>query len=143
MATATGTTSATDGETTAAADGADTYLEIELKLEADPSFVLPDLAGLPGVTSVEDAQLQELEAVYLDSADLRLARHGTTFRRRTGGTDAGWHLKLPAAKQGRIEVRRAPGRMAGLRPPSSSKHLYVGRDTSQLFAGIDRQVPGC
>lgn len=118
MATPTGNSSATGGTTTtAAADGTDTYLEIELKLEADPTFVLPDLAGLPGVTSVEAGQLQELEAVYLDSADLRLVRHGTTFRRRTGGTDAGWHLKLPAAKEGRIEVRRAPGRSVTAVPP--------------------------
>ncbi len=88
----------------------ETHHEIEIKLDADANFVLPDLTGLPGVSTVDDGEIQELEAVYLDSEDLRLARHGTTFRRRTGGTDAGWHLKLPAAKQGRIEVRRRLGR---------------------------------
>ena len=94
-----------------------THLEIEVKLDAGSDFVLPDLGGLPGVSAVEDDEVQQLEAVYLDSADLRLARHGTTFRRRTGGSDAGWHLKLPAAKQGRIEVRRAPGRSVQAVPP--------------------------
>src|SRR5690348_766417 len=38
-------------------------------------------------------------------------------RRRTGGTDAGWHLKLPAAKKGRIEVRRGLGRSERTVPP--------------------------
>jgi CHAD domain-containing protein len=100
---------------TTSSDG--THTEIETKLDADADFVLPDLTGLPGVSAVEDGEVQELEAVYLDSEDLRLARHGTTFRRRTGGTDAGWHLKLPAAKKGRIEVRRALGRSERTVPP--------------------------
>jgi CHAD domain-containing protein len=95
----------------------DTHHEIEIKLDADADFVLPDLAALPGVSSVADSEVQELDAVYLDSEDLRLARHGTTFRRRTGGPDAGWHLKLPAAKQGRIEVRRGLGRSERAVPP--------------------------
>jgi len=94
-----------------------THQEIENKLDADADFVLPDLAGLPGVTAVDDAEVQDLEAVYLDSDDLRLARHGTTLRRRTGGSDAGWHLKLPAAKKGRIEVRRALGKSEKAVPP--------------------------
>jgi CHAD domain-containing protein len=94
-----------------------THHEIETKLDADVDFVLPDLSGLPGVAAVTDDETQQLEAVYLDSEDLRLARHGTTFRRRTGGADAGWHLKLPAAKQGRIEVRRGLGRSEKAVPP--------------------------
>jgi CHAD domain-containing protein len=94
-----------------------THHEIENKLDADAGFVLPNLCDLPGVTAVDDGEVQDLEAVYLDSDDLRLIRHGTTFRRRTGGTDAGWHLKLPAAKKGRIEVRRALGRSVRTVPP--------------------------
>lgn len=94
-----------------------THHEIESKLDADADFVLPDLTGLPGVTAIDDGEVQDLEAVYLDSEDLRLARHGTTFRRRTGGSDAGWHLKLPAAKTGRIEVRRGLGRSERTVPP--------------------------
>ncbi len=86
-----------------------THHEVEIKLDADPAFALPDLAGLTGVTAVEPGERQDLEASYLDSADLGLVRHGTTLRRRTGGPDAGWHLKLPAAKRGRIEVHRPLG----------------------------------
>jgi CHAD domain-containing protein len=94
-----------------------THHEIEIKLDADADFRMPDLTGLPGVSTMADGEIQELAAVYLDSEDLRLARHGTTFRRRTGGSDAGWHLKLPAAKQGRIEVRRGLGRSERAVPP--------------------------
>jgi inorganic triphosphatase YgiF len=41
--------------------------------------------------------LHHLSATYFDTADGRLQAAKITLRRRTGGTDAGWHLKLPAA----------------------------------------------
>ena len=69
--------------------------EIELKFATDEAFRLPDLGGLPGVASVAPAQEWRLEATYLDTPDLRLAAHRHTLRRRTGGHDAGWHLKRP------------------------------------------------
>jgi CHAD domain-containing protein len=95
-----------------------THLEIEAKLDADSGFVLPDLAGLPGVAGVEPREEQRLEAIYLDSPELHLTRSGATLRRRTGGTDAGWHLKLPATGNGRLEVRRAAGRSVRTVPPA-------------------------
>ena len=39
-----------------------------------------------------------LTAAYLDTDDLRLARWRVSLRRREGGTDEGWHLKLPVAQ---------------------------------------------
>lgn len=56
----------------------------------------------------------ELVATYHDTADFRLARTKATLRRRTGGKDAGWHLKLPAGAD-REEVQRPLGR-AGSAP---------------------------
>ncbi|MGE0221245.1 CHAD domain-containing protein, partial [Mycolicibacterium sp.] len=38
-----------------------------------------------------------------------LVRHRITLRRRTGGADAGWHLKLPAGAETRTEVRAPLG----------------------------------
>jgi inorganic triphosphatase YgiF len=38
---------------------------------------------------------EQLEAEYYDTDDLRLISAGITLRRRRGGDDAGWHLKLP------------------------------------------------
>ncbi|PRH77981.1 metal-binding protein [Streptomyces solincola] len=83
---------------------ADTRREIERKYEAAPGTALPDLTGTAGIARVHDAGAAELDAVYHDTADLRLAAAGVTLRRRTGGADAGWHLKLPVAPGVRDEV---------------------------------------
>jgi CHAD domain-containing protein len=56
-----------------------------------------------------------LSAVYYDTADLRLARSRLTLRRRRGGTDDGWHLKLPAGEDSRDEIRVPLGRFR--KPP--------------------------
>ncbi|MFD0419618.1 CHAD domain-containing protein [Streptomyces sp. NPDC127108] len=69
--------------------------EIERKYDADASGGLPDLRGVAGVADVIDKGVADLDAVYYDTADQRLARASITLRRRTGGKDAGWHLKLP------------------------------------------------
>jgi inorganic triphosphatase YgiF len=45
-----------------------------------------------------------LSATYFDTEDLRLIRHKVTLRRRVGGDDEGWHLKLPAGKDTRQEL---------------------------------------
>jgi CHAD domain-containing protein len=67
---------------------------------------LPDLSGLPGVAAVRRPDPELLDAVYYDTPDLALASHRRTLRRRTGGHDAGWHLKLPTAEADtRTEVR--------------------------------------
>ncbi|MEV5570739.1 CYTH and CHAD domain-containing protein [Spirillospora sp. NPDC052269] len=98
----------------------ESHLEIEHKYDAAADFALPDLSGLPGVADVRDAAPVRLHAAYFDTADLRLAARGITLRRRRGGADAGWHLKLPVPA-GRLEVRAplgrarsVPGRLAAL-----------------------------
>jgi inorganic triphosphatase YgiF len=73
---------------------ADTKREIERKYESDDSG-LPDLTGVAGVAAVLDKGLVELDATYYDTSDQRLTSAALTLRRRTGGTDAGWHLKVP------------------------------------------------
>ncbi|TKV59202.1 CYTH and CHAD domain-containing protein [Nakamurella flava] len=73
-----------------------TNLEVEQKFDVDADTAWPDLADVPGVARVDAPDVTELVAVYYDTADLRLARVGVTLRRRTGGDDAGWHLKVPA-----------------------------------------------
>jgi inorganic triphosphatase YgiF len=85
------------------------HLEVEQKFEVDPGFTLPDLSGVPGCARVSGPQMHNLSALYYDTADLRLAANGITLRRRSGGTDAGWHLKLPAGEPGaRREYHEAP-----------------------------------
>jgi CHAD domain-containing protein len=86
--------------------------ETERKYDAPPGAVLPDLGDLPGVAAETGPQEQRLRARYFDTDDLRLIRHGITLRRRTGGGDAGWHLKLPLGGDSRTEIRLPPGRAA-------------------------------
>jgi CHAD domain-containing protein len=87
-----------------------TVTETETKYEAGPETALPRLDRLPNVTEVRGPDEQQLVAEYYDTSDLRLLGAGITLRRRTGGDDAGWHLKLPAAPGSREEIRLPPGR---------------------------------
>jgi inorganic triphosphatase YgiF len=75
-------------------DAATDQLEIEQKYDAGPDFELPDLGTLPGY-SVTEPETFHMAATYFDTDDLRLAANKVTLRRRTGGEDDAWHLKLP------------------------------------------------
>ncbi|MGW3117675.1 CYTH and CHAD domain-containing protein [Streptomyces sp. NPDC001107] len=72
---------------------------------ADDTSWLPELTGVDGIVSVVEQGTDELDAVYHDTEDLRLAGASATLRRRTGGPDAGWHLKLPLSQDSREEVQ--------------------------------------
>jgi CHAD domain-containing protein len=69
--------------------------ETEQKYEAAPGVGLPSLQELPEVATVSEPAAETLTAVYYDTDDLRLLKAGVTLRRRQGGADEGWHLKLP------------------------------------------------
>ncbi|MCX5081681.1 MULTISPECIES: CYTH and CHAD domain-containing protein [unclassified Streptomyces] len=90
----------------------ETKREIERKYEApvaDEGFGLPDLSRVAGVSAVIDKGVVDLDAVYYDTVDQRLAAAAITLRRRTGGADAGWHLKLPVSlAEGVRDEIRAP-----------------------------------
>jgi inorganic triphosphatase YgiF len=74
--------------------GARSAIERELKLGVWAGFELPDLAA-DGLTAAAPAE-RRLEAVYYDTADLRLLRRGITARYRSGEAGAdGWTVKLP------------------------------------------------
>ncbi len=86
--------------------------ETERKYDVDAATVFPNLAETAGVDSVGQPATFLLEAVYLDTPGLDLARNGVTLRRRTGGRDEGWHLKLP----GGPDTRRELGEPLGAEP---------------------------
>ncbi len=77
--------------------------EVELTWAVTEEARLPELSAVPGVVTVGAPVISELDAVYFDTDDLALVRAGVTLRRRVGGTDEGWHLKVPAGA-GRDEV---------------------------------------
>jgi CHAD domain-containing protein len=92
------------------------HIEVERKFETDEGFSLPDLTGVGEVAGVGDPEEQSLEATYYDTPDLRLLRSRVTLRRRTGGADAGWHLKLPRGDGARRELHQPVGRAARTAP---------------------------
>jgi len=81
------------------------HLETEQKYDATADFVLPDLAGLAGRTKATGRQRYYLSATYYDTDELDLIKNRITLRRRVGGPDEGWHLKLPVRKDTRQEIR--------------------------------------
>ncbi len=85
-------------------------VEIELKFDVNDGTPVPDWSGVPGVASVSAGEHRELDAAYYDDEKLSLARAGFALRRRTGGPDAGWHIKGPrGADGGRVELQWALG----------------------------------
>jgi inorganic triphosphatase YgiF len=96
--------------------GESSLIETEHKYEVDTDFAFPDLSGLgPGVV-VAPPRAQRLSATYFDTDDLRLDGARITMRRRTGGSDAGWHIKLPVSADTRRELHFPLGRATGLVP---------------------------
>jgi inorganic triphosphatase YgiF len=97
-------------------NGESSLIETENKYDVDTGFTFPDLAGvLPGVAAAP-ATVQRLAATYYDTGDLRLAGAHITLRRRTGGSDAGWHIKLPVSQDTRRELHFPLGRATGTVP---------------------------
>lgn len=87
--------------------------EVERKYELPTGFAVGDRLAVDGVTLGAPAE-HELVAVYYDTADLRLAADRVALRRRTGGTDAGWHVKRYGDGDERDEVRLPAGRTAAV-----------------------------
>lgn len=84
-------------------------VEIERKYSVDEATLLPSLHNLPGVRRIEQPVEHQLEAVYFDTEDLVLAARRMTLRRRAGGDDDGWHLKLPLGPDERREIHEPLG----------------------------------
>ena len=103
-------------------------IEVELKFEVGDGQPVPDLSPLVPDGRVGEPQTFELIATYLDTPTHDLASRKTTLRRRTGGTDAGWHLKRPSGKGN----------------PAGRRELHVpfddARGTDDLPEHIDRAV---
>lgn len=78
-------------------------------IETERKFVLTkgqELPDLDEVANLGPAERFGLVAIYYDTPDYRLYHGGLELRRRTGGHDEGWQLKLPTDDPDeRIEVR--------------------------------------
>lgn len=98
------------------------HIERERKYDIAIGDAIPDLRQVPGCARIGAPVTHTLHAEYYDTDDLRLAAQRITLRRRTGGDDAGWHLKLPVAEHTRHEIttsldagaRQAPAELSDL-----------------------------
>ena len=81
------------------------HLETEQKYDVKAGFALPGFGGLTGSGGRRaEPRRFYLSATYYDTENLDLHRHRITLRRRVGGSDEGWHLKLPVRKDTRQEL---------------------------------------
>src|SRR6478735_10808709 len=131
--------SATAAESTRPA--ATRQAEIETKLEIAPDAKLPSLSkrrrlAAVGIASAADPQSYHLDAMYYDTPDLDLLRSKITLRRRTGGSDAGWHLKLPAAQGARTEVGLPLSAGDGQQVPPEIGALVLGAARGRPLAPV-------
>lgn len=99
-------------------------VETERKYDVDLETPLPVFEDIAGVEQVADPADHQLEAVYFDTAGLLLAKHRITLRRRTGGTDSGWHVKMPAEQDNRTEIH-APLGQPEIVPDELAERLLV------------------
>ncbi|WP_104138008.1 CYTH and CHAD domain-containing protein [Arthrobacter sp. ZGTC131] len=104
--------------------------ETEKKYDVDTAAPLPALKDIPGVGRVGEPYEARLDAVYFDTEDLALAARRITLRRRTGGSDAGWHLKLPqasmaASEAGQRQEIHAPLGQPDVVPDKLLAHLHA------------------
>ena len=111
------------------------HLEVERKFEVVESTVSPSFEGIAAVVRVEQSPTQTLDATYFDTPTQDLARNKITLRRRTGGSDAGWHLKLPAGPEARTEVR------APLDASGPGGHDTVPAELRDIVLAIVRDRP--
>lgn len=115
------------------------HREVKRKYDIEPGAPLPPLVNADPTLSVTEPVAIHLEAVYFDTPDLRLTRRGSTLRRRTGGEDEGWHLKLPAGGDSRAELR-APrdGATEGVPEPLVREVRALTRNTPLVPVAIIR-----
>lgn len=96
---------------------------------------LRELSGVNPIASLAEVGIQELDAVYYDTDDLRLTRTGASLRRRTGGTDSGWHLKLPLPGDSREEIQ-AP--LSSENVPEELRDLALSRTRGAALRPVMR-----
>ncbi|MEU7747048.1 CYTH and CHAD domain-containing protein [Nonomuraea sp. NPDC049158] len=111
-------------------------IEIEDKFDVPSDYAIPDLSKLAEISGPKSYQLV---ALYYDTPDLRLATRGITLRRRRGGDDAGWHLKLPKAKGVRQEITHPLTRSTKMVPAELAElvRAYTRGAELQVVAELD------
>jgi CHAD domain-containing protein len=115
-----------------------TSLEREVKLAVWPGFELPVLDDVVEGALAVPAEEKRLDAVYYDTADLRLARSNITVRYRS---DDGWTVKLPddtPVSKGALARQEFTVAGDARRPPADIKALLASRLRSAPLTAVSR-----
>ena len=72
-----------------------TYVEREEKFDVDQDWSMPELASLVPDGGSLVRGVRDLDSTYFDTVDAGLRVFGVTLRRRIGGSETGWQLKVP------------------------------------------------
>ena len=70
--------------------------EQEDKFEVDSDWVMPQLTDLVPDGGRLDQEVRKLDNTYFDTPGAGLRLFGITLRRRVGGSETGWQLKVPS-----------------------------------------------
>ncbi len=87
---------------------------------------------------MEPAGEAELDATYYDTPGLVLLGAGVTLRRRAGGADEGWHLKLPTGVPEARREQHAPLGDGPERPPAELLDQVAGWTRGIAVAPVAR-----
>jgi inorganic triphosphatase YgiF len=97
--------------------------EREEKFDVKKGWELPDFGGLVPDGGRVGQETRHLKSVYFDTPDRGLLDFGVTLRRRVGGGDTGWQLKVPAGSV-RTELR------------SGSRRVTLPKELADAVAGL-------
>src|SRR5215211_734160 len=103
-----------------------TMTEQEDKFEVDPDWVMPQLTELVPDGGRLDQQTRKLDNTYFDTPGAGLRLFGITLRRRVGGSETGWQLKVPS---GTARTELQSGSRTRTLPPA------LGKGVQGLLAG--------
>ena len=112
-------------------------IEVEHKYSPSESDAVPRLASIQGVDHVGQAVSEQLDAVYFDTEALALAARRITLCRRSGGPDAGWHLKLPVAAGERRAITEPLGGIQDA-VPERLRQLVLVHTRSHVLVPVAR-----
>ncbi|WP_278314830.1 CYTH and CHAD domain-containing protein [Lolliginicoccus levis] len=117
-------------------------IERELKFEAGMDTAFPRLDTVKRVAEARGPDRAQLSATYFDTPGLALSRARITLRHRTGGSDAGWHLKLPGSGGARREIHSPLTDLAAGPPSDLLDYIQVhvrGQDLLPIAVVVNQR----
>ena len=108
--------------------------EQEDKFEVDSDWVMPQITDLVPDGGRLDQQVRERDSTYFDTPGAALRVFGITLRRRVGGSETGWQLKVPS---GTARTELQSGSRAKTLPPALAKGvegLLAGESLDSVVA---------